>query len=207
MSPLLLDLNSLVSSPIFLALAVAVLTALIAPYLIERTKANISRREKIVATQFEIIESLTVISSRYVTSAKFVVTDFSAAKVIRKDLETHRSNYEVTIEETLRNCQVQAYRARIYFADPKIYGMVMKIYEEIAAVDLAILQMVDQLDRGSMVIDEAMRSEADRVSNLIHNLNLGCERLLEFLFERTGKVPTRVKTDATIGTGKELPTR
>ena len=201
------ELNNLFHNPWFLALSVALLSALIAPYVIERTKANISRREKIVTTQFEIIESLAALSSRYVMSAKFILSDFSSGKLLGKAFETRLLNYEVATEETLRGSQVQAYKARIYFVDATIYEMVMDLHQKIASVDVSVLRLIDRIDGNSMVADKEMRLESARISDEIHNLNLAAERLLEFLFARTGKVPARIDTSSTIGTGKELPTR
>lgn len=200
-------LTSILKHPLFLAIVAGLVTAILAPYIIERTKSKISRHEKIITTQFEVIETLTTLSFEYFIAAKFVVTDFSQGQTNSELLARHLHDYDRIAEQTLKGHLTQAYRARVYFGDPAVYETLQELSERVSYIDRDIIILLSRLEHTPKSDDEVAQSEWQRISNELDNFKLATERILEVLYRRTGEVPEKSVEASKIGTGKELPTR
>jgi hypothetical protein len=110
------------AATIILSIITALLTSLFAPYVLERWKdveaahqLEKAKQDKIIATQFEIVESINALLWRYRQAAGFLMFDFVHGHQSDELLKRHLKEFEDASAEANRECPRQAFRARMYF--------------------------------------------------------------------------------------------
>lgn len=141
-----------VSSPLLLTITAGLLTSLIAPYIIERSKEKAAviqqeneKRDTIRKTQFEIIEKLNTLMWGYRASAEFLIWDFVHDEPDKAMVKKHIEDYDKLTSATNRDYNAEAFRARMYFNDPQVYELLMGMYDKLDNLDNRINnQMISQ---------------------------------------------------------------
>jgi hypothetical protein len=187
-------LLSFLTSPVILAIITALLTSLVAPYIIERTRQSASliqqerdKQEQIRKTQFEIVENLNRILWTYRTSADFLVYDFRNGQPDENLLKKHIDTYMDVAERTNRELAIEAFRARMYFQNKDVYERLIKGFYSIFKTDAQISkQLIDQRYKyvgNNPLIDERWDEIKEQVNGEFESFKI----LLDELFREIGR--------------------
>jgi hypothetical protein len=120
---------------VVLSIATALLTSLIAPYVLAwfgaRTQATLredEKRAKIAATQFEVIEAFNAAFWKYRQAAGYLIWDFWSSESNKPLVDRHRREYEDAARAANIELLTQAFRARMYFNDTKLYNELKNVH-------------------------------------------------------------------------------
>jgi hypothetical protein len=123
---------------VFISLVTALLTSLIAPSLLEtlreRNAAQERLREKeqrILATQFDIVEKYNSVFWKYRQAAGFLMFDFTHGQADGALLRKHLREFEEASAEANRELPMEAFRARMYFRNEEVYDRLRGTFEKI----------------------------------------------------------------------------
>jgi hypothetical protein len=119
---------------VMITVVIAVLTSLIAPYLLESHKEKqalhdkeAEKHERIVSTQFEIVEACSETYWKYRQAADFVVFDFEFGQPDGPLWERHWSDFQRVAAEANSQLPIQAFRGRMYFGSTEVYQRLLNI--------------------------------------------------------------------------------
>jgi len=178
---------------VIITVVTALLTTLIAPYLLESLKEKQARRDKeaekqdrIVSTQFEIVESSNEIYWRYRQAANFVIFDFQNGQPDGALWESHWSNFQKASETANSQLPIQAFRGRMYFGSNEVYERLLKIPRKIFdGVDRDI-----SLQRNKDVVPNAEKGKStdawQAIQTELTEVNPVVEENLNYVFGQIG---------------------
>ena len=182
---------------VIITVLIALLTSLIAPYLIESLKERQAQRDKeaekqdrIVSTQFEIVESCNEIYWRYRQAANFVIFDLENGQPDGALWDRHWSNFQKISEEANSQLPILAFRGRMYFGSAEVYQRLLSIPKKIfAGVDRDI-----SLQRNIDVIPDVKKGKSidawKAIQRKLGELDSVFEEDLNYVFAQIG---TRTK--------------
>lgn len=175
------------NKPIVVTIFLAILTAIVAPYLIERTKSNISKQEQIQQMQFEVVENLCRLSFQYYVIAQFVKLDFYMGQPNEELLNKHLEDYDSIAEQTIREYLIEAYRARMYLNDSNLYYRLNEVWLSMLGVDGRIYFFLNQQRNTPSPKDSKSVANWLEVEELLGNFKKDSEKVLEELYIRIGR--------------------
>jgi len=127
---------------ILVAFITALITSFVAPLVLEMWKKRVveqqqekERQDKIVKTQFEVVENLNRILWTYRASANFLVSDYKDKQTDNEIFKKHIQTYEEISVYTNKELVIEAFRARMYFQNNDLYEKLMKMFGELFDVD------------------------------------------------------------------------
>jgi hypothetical protein len=192
---------------VILSILTALLTSFFAPYVLERWKnaeaarqLEMAKQDKIIATQFEIIESFNALLWRYRQAAGFLMFDFvngQSDELLRR----HLKEYEDASAETNRECPRQAFRARMYFnsiyANNKLFEACALIFNTVDDHISRLLLMEKNTPHPENIKD---RAAWQQISGEINETMLSAGRSLNDVYQVIGQT----KIDEKYGAGQTL---
>jgi hypothetical protein len=126
------------SITVVITVVTALLTSLLAPYAIESLKEQQAQRnresekqDRIIATQFEIIEKCNTAYWNYQQAADFLILDFANDQPDGPLADKHRAAFHEASVEASSQLRIQAFRARMYFGSEGVYRQLMEIPDRI----------------------------------------------------------------------------
>lgn len=127
---------------ILVAFITALITSFVAPLVLEMWKKRVveqqqekERQDRIVKTQFEVVENLNRILWTYRASANFLVSDYKDKQTDNEIFKKHIQTYEEISVYTNKELVIEAFRARMYFQNNDLYEKLMKMFGELYDVD------------------------------------------------------------------------
>jgi hypothetical protein len=124
---------------VFISVATALLTSLLGPFLLEHSKdlEAMRQREKesqdrVIATQFEIVEQFNRTFWRYRQAAGFLMFDFVHGQSAEL-LQRHLKEFENASAEANREMPTEAFRARMYFKSIYVNNKLFAIWADVFA--------------------------------------------------------------------------
>ncbi len=192
---------------VLLSIATALLTSFLAPFLLERWKdADLARQvekekqDRIVATQFEIVEKYNEMFWHYRQAAGFLMFDFTHGQSDEL-LKRHRKEFEDISAEANREMPTQAFRARMYFnsiyVNNKLFGIWAGIFN---GVDDEISRQLLK-DKAIIHLDDRDSQDAWlKISSEINDSMITSETSLNEVYQLIGQS----NIDATVRPGNKL---
>ncbi len=142
---------------IIITIVTALLTSLFAPYAIESLKERQAQRnkdaekqERIVATQFEIVEKCNVVYWNYRQAADFLISDFADGQPDGTLFRDHLKKFQEASAEANSQLPIQAFRGRMYFGSEDVYQRLLEIPSRIFSGvdhDISIQIAADSIPR------------------------------------------------------------
>jgi hypothetical protein len=179
---------------LLLAIIAGLLTSLVAPYIIERTRENSvlirqkeEKQDQITKTQFEIIEKLNTLLWNYHFTVGVVKQDFIVGQPDNELLTKHKKDYDTVVDTIFKNLAIEAYRARMYFDDEALYKRLISIITKVSAIDYKIVQLITSQggrpDNKKPDTDEGWQN----LNKLLEEYRAKIEETLNLLYVKVGK--------------------
>jgi hypothetical protein len=175
-------------STLIIAFVTALITSIVAPLAVEWFKGRTvqhqlkeEKRDRIVKTQFEVVEKLNQILWAYRTSASFLVSDYINGQTDEALFKKHIQEYEEVSANTNKELAIEAFRARMYFQNDDLYKRLMDVYADIFRTDYRIIQQeikqnykYDSSEEARVawgrIHDELTNEDFDEIKNVLNEL-------------------------------------
>jgi len=185
---------SLVGSPLVITLIAGLLTSLIAPYIIERTRQKSAlvqqasqKQDAITKTQFEIIEKLNTILWNYRSSAEFLIWDYLDGHADPKTVAQHIKDYDTNTRTTNKNLNTEMFRAKMYFDDQKIYDELIELYKALDDLDNEINKQINVQEKIPGRTADDFKQKWEEIHTLLDKDIEKIKAVLSDLFIRVGQ--------------------
>jgi hypothetical protein len=146
--------KTFLESSLATAIITGILTSLIAPSIIERSKSADAQAQLKVTTateerkrQIEVVEKLSGIVWTYRTAANWVVWDRLHGDPISEEAKKHIRDYDDVAARTNREFLTEAFRARMYFDSEAVHNRLIKLFSSLMKIDAQISFLLAEKNR------------------------------------------------------------
>ena len=189
-----------VNSPVGVTVIAGLATALLGPFLIERTRYNITKHDAVESRQFEVVENLTRIAFKYYIDAEFLMLDFRVGQSNKEILSRHLADYDDVAKDTLSGFLTEAFKVRMYFGDPLIYSQLIDLWEKISRLDVKIIQLLEEQQNTPQPNIPQKRTPWVQLASELASFRSDAEILFNLIYKRIGGSPPTLVPESPDGT-------
>lgn len=183
-----------ISSPVIIAFVTALITSLVAPYLIQLRKERVTelqqekeKNNQILKSQFEIIENMSRNIGDFRQAAEFLIFDYQNGQPNEDILKRHIQHYDEATASATKGLSIEAFRARMYFQDSGLFYKLMGTFGDL----FKTLNRIDrqQFKQGYKIVqDRDAQAEWGQIhEELVANFDK-IRVIMDELFAKTGTI-------------------
>ena len=168
------------TSPLFIALASALLTAFVAPAIIESSKKRILRQETVLQKQFEIINNVNKLVSTFLVN----VAALRNAYLLKRESSVMTSlidNYEEFTSTLFVDLRIEIYNTKLYFDKRELYILLRDYYYELSSLDSFVVKLFDASNYGPTDEEKILNDWRETIKDNLKEVGVKSEKVLDAL--------------------------